>query len=149
MAVIIFLFQLSLLGDYHGLFVIFTIAAAAICTLGSIPKVLSATGFTVFTLSALYIALSSSAGVELRTPLTDRVNTLRFFNHFEEYRKEIAALPNPAYREWIIGNQDATQYTVIYDTSWKFKRKLYNDNDCRSHYFSPVKDYYIVTQRCG
>jgi len=147
-ATAVFLFQISLLGSDHGLFVLLTIVVAAVCALASLFRVLSAGGFTLFTLSVLYIALSTGPCADLRADLTDRINTWRFFRHYDAYRKEVAALAQPAYREWRIGNQDLTQYTVVHDTTWKFKRMLYKDGGCSSRYTNPVQDYYIVTVSC-
>jgi cell division protein FtsW (lipid II flippase) len=147
-AVAIFTTQILLLSNNHGIFVLLTVVVAAFCAIIASIKLRYKSAFIIFATSVLYILLSSPLAFALRSHLTDYVNTARFFNRYQKYEEEITASPRSSYREWIIGNQDATQYSIIHDTTLKFKETIYNDINCTSHYFSPAKDYYIVTRRC-
>lgn len=102
---------------------------------------------TLPALAYLLVAVGPFMGV--RELITDGANTLRFFYHYDEYKQEVNKTGSATMKEWLLGHQGVIEHAVIFDASHEqYRSKLYSDASCRSHAFSAVNDFYIVTRVC-
>jgi hypothetical protein len=128
-----------------GVVIAAALAIAGLAMLRRTPRAL-----LTHTLPALvYLFVAVGPLRDVRDAITDGANTLRFFYHYDDYKQELNRTGSAAMKEWLMGHQGVIEYAVIFDASHEqYRNKLYNDASCRSHAFSPVNDFYIVTRVC-
>lgn len=145
-----FVLQTIMFTRHHGLVILGgLLLAIAVAAVGIYNMIRLEHKFYYKLLPAVaYVLLTTGPFSELRASIMDRANMLRFYTHYNQYRKDIVTHAPSQYKEWKLGYQETAEFFVVYDVSWKFRKTLYNDGRCRSSFFSPEANYYIVTRAC-